>query len=77
MLLRIGLVVALDVIEIVEVIHHQTVGLLERPFRRVGEPVKLLEPRLPRWKRAGHKRGFAQRHVDMPPCLTIRLVPPK
>src|SRR5262249_58286493 len=43
--LRIGLVIALDVIEIVEIIHHQTIGLFECPLRRIGEPIEPLEPR--------------------------------
>src|ERR1700736_58952 len=44
-MLRIGLVIALDIIEIVEVIHHQPVGLLQRPLGRVGEPIEPLKPR--------------------------------
>ena len=42
-LLRIGLVVLLDVIEIVEVVDHQAVGLLQRAARCVAEPVEPLE----------------------------------
>src|SRR4029077_17098485 len=43
--LRIGLVIALDIIEIVEIIHHQPVGLFQRPLGWVGEPIKPLKAR--------------------------------
>ena len=45
MLLGISLVVPLDVLEIVEVVHHQAVRLAQRPFRRVGGEIQSLEPR--------------------------------
>src|SRR3981081_2977264 len=44
-LLGVDLVVPLDVLEIVEVVHHQTVRLPQRPLRRVGGEVESLEPR--------------------------------
>ena len=50
-LLRIGLVVLFDVLEIVKVIRHQTVRLLQRPLRGVGEEVEPLEPRAERARR--------------------------
>src|SRR5262249_60979748 len=44
-LLRISLVVLLDVLEIVKVIHHQSVRLLQRPLRRIGQEVESFEAR--------------------------------
>ena len=43
--LRIGLVILLDVLEIVEIVDHQAVRLRERALRRVGEKVEPFEPR--------------------------------
>src|SRR2546427_11428636 len=42
--LRVGFVIALDLLEIVEVIDHQPVRLAQAFRRSVGEPVDLLEP---------------------------------
>src|SRR5260370_10303867 len=44
MLLGVSLVVLLDVLEIVKIIVHQSVRLLYRSFRRVGEEVQPLDP---------------------------------
>src|ERR1700728_178560 len=44
-LVRIGLVVLFDVIEIVAIIHHQAVRLRQSPLRGVGEPVEPFKPR--------------------------------
>src|SRR5262249_59656089 len=44
-MLRIGFVITLDIIEIVEIIDHQAVGLSERSLRRIGKPIEALEPR--------------------------------
>ena len=41
-MLGIGFVIALDVIEIVEIIHHQAIGLSQRPLRGIGEPIEPL-----------------------------------
>ena len=43
--LRIGLVVLLDVVEIVLVVHHQPVRLRDAALGGVGEPIDALEPR--------------------------------
>ena len=45
MLLRVSLVVLLDVLEVVKIIDHQAVRLLQRPLRRIGEEVEPFEPR--------------------------------
>ena len=45
LMLRIGLVVLLDVVEIVEVVHHQAVRLAQRALRGVGKQVEPFEPR--------------------------------
>ena len=42
MLLRICLVVPLDMLEIVEVVHHQAMRLTQSPLRRVGGEVEPL-----------------------------------
>ena len=40
-----GFVVLLDVVEVVEIVHHQPVRLPEAVLGHVGEPVDPLEPR--------------------------------
>ena len=42
---RIGLVVLLDVIEVVEIVHHQSIRLRDGAFGCVGKPVDAFEPR--------------------------------
>src|SRR5262249_56224077 len=42
---RMSFVVLLDIVEIVEVIHHQAMGLRDCAIGRVSEPVDSLEPR--------------------------------
>ena len=44
-LLGIGLVVLLDVLEVVEVVHHQPVRLPQRPLGGIGGEIQPLEPR--------------------------------
>src|SRR3954471_13851077 len=44
-LLSIGLVVLLDVLEVVEVVHHQTVRLPQRPLGGIGGEIQPLQPR--------------------------------
>ena len=44
-LLRVGLVVLLDVVEIVAVVDHQAVRLLQGALGRVAEPVEPFQPR--------------------------------
>ena len=53
--LRIGLVVLLDLVEIVEVVHHQPVRLLDGALGGVGEPVDALEPRAVAEMEARHR----------------------
>ena len=42
-MLRVGLVIALDVLEIVEVVHHQAVRLPHCPFRNIGQEIEPFE----------------------------------
>ena len=44
-LFREGLVVLLDIVEIVEIVDHQAMRLVEPPSRKIAEPVEPFEPR--------------------------------